>query len=155
MDPEKNLEKIPQPEKAPEKPEEDREKSAIEKKHEKTQEKKDEADDKNINDEVSKTSDKEIKSEDQERSKQIDTILSHGLNDIFLTLSAEKQEEFKNKGEETRDKINQLLTKTKVSIGKVVVLIKKWLSLIPQVNKYFLEKEAKIKADKIIKLKKY
>jgi len=32
-------------------------------------------------------------------------------------------------------------------------LIKKWLLLIPGVNKYFLEQEAKIKADEIVKMK--
>ncbi len=91
----------------------------------------------------------------EERLKKIDDILAFGLNDIFLTLSPEEQNEFKVKGEETRDKINLLLTKAKINIGKIIILIKKWLSLIPNVNRFFLEQEAKIKADRIIKLKKY
>jgi hypothetical protein len=34
-----------------------------------------------------------------------------------------------------------------------VDVIKRWLSIIPGINKFFLEQDAKIKAEKIIKLK--
>ncbi len=154
MESKKNIEKIPSREQGQEKIDKDREIPAPEKTLEKKseeQEKKDEI----ISDDDVQGSQGEILSESQERMKKIDDILAYGLNDIFLSMSPEKQEEFRRKGEETRDKINQLLNKAKLSIGKIVILIRKWLSLIPKVNRYFLEKEAKIKADKIIKLKKY
>jgi hypothetical protein len=56
-------------------------------------------------------------------------------------------------GEETVEKINSLLDKTKIKIGKIINLIKKWLKIIPGINQFFLEQEAKIKTDKIINLK--
>jgi hypothetical protein len=87
------------------------------------------------------------------RQKQIENVLARGLREIYLNLTPEKQQAFKLVGEETARKINQLLAKTKVKIGAIIKLIKKWLSLIPGVNKYFLEQEAKIKADEIMNIK--
>lgn len=95
-----------------------------------------------------------ITSSDLERQKQIDSILSEGLNDIFLNLSVAEQRIFKDEGEKTVLKIDQVLQAAKVKIKIIIGLIKKWLKLIPRVNPYFLEQEAKIKADKIIKLRK-
>ncbi len=87
------------------------------------------------------------------RSQEIDKILAEGLHEIFLKLNPKKQQEFKLAGEETVEKINSLLDKTKIKIGKIINLIKKWLKIIPGINQFFLEQEAKIKADKIINLK--
>lgn len=89
----------------------------------------------------------------QRREEEIDTILSAGLHEIFLKMSPKKQQEFKLAGEDTAKKINALLDKTKINISKIISLIKKWLKIIPGVNQFFLEKEAKIKADKIINIK--
>lgn len=90
----------------------------------------------------------------QARVKAIDDILSAGLHEMFLQMSPVKQKEFKQVGEETVVKIVGLLDKTKVKIDKIIDLIRKWLKIIPGVNKFFLEQEAKIKADRILKLKK-
>ena len=87
------------------------------------------------------------------REKEIEKTLEVGLEDIYKNMSIEKRGEFKRAGEETADKINKLLEKTKVKAKKIINLIKKWLSLIPGVNKFFLEQEAKIKTDEIMKLK--
>ncbi|MFH1427116.1 MAG: hypothetical protein ABIG60_01130 [Patescibacteria group bacterium] len=87
------------------------------------------------------------------RQKQIEEILADDLEDIFLKMPADKQAEFKKAGEETARKINDLLDKAKVKIKQIISLIKKWFQLIPGINKFFLEKEAKIKADRIIKLR--
>lgn len=89
----------------------------------------------------------------RQREKQIEKILEKDLVDTYLELDSQKQEEFKQKGEETARKINVLLNKTKVKSKKIVDLIKKWLSLLPGANKFFLEQEAKKKTDDIIKLK--
>ena len=89
-----------------------------------------------------------------ERQKQIDEILAEGLNDVFLSMTPKQQKEFQEEGQKTVTKINKLLNHTKVKIKNIINLITKWLRLIPKVNKYFLEQEAKIKADKIMKLKK-
>jgi hypothetical protein len=37
-----------------------------------------------------------------------------------------------------------------VSTKKIFVLIRAWLKIIPGVNRFFLEQEAKIKTDKIL-----
>jgi len=87
------------------------------------------------------------------RQKQVENILESDLEEMYLKLAPEKQREFKSKGEETARQINTLLDQAKVKMGKIISLIKRWLSLLPGVNRFFLEQEAKIKADKIIKLK--
>ncbi|MDD5290803.1 MAG: hypothetical protein PHZ04_01680 [Patescibacteria group bacterium] len=89
----------------------------------------------------------------KEREEKVGKILEAGMEEIYLNLPANKQAEFKAKGEETVREINGLLGKAKVKVEKIISLIKKWLSVIPGVNKFFLEQEAKIKADEIMKLK--
>jgi hypothetical protein len=96
---------------------------------------------------------KSVISEYEEREKQIENFLASDLEEIYLGLPPDKQAEFRKTGEETAKKIEKLLEKTKISIGKIVNLIRKWLALIPGVNRFFLEQEAKIKADEIIKLR--
>lgn len=87
------------------------------------------------------------------RALEIDKILSEGMHETFLALSPKKQQEFKLEGEKTVEKINKLLDKTKIKVDKIIDLIKRWLKVIPGINQYFLEQEAKIKADKIINIK--
>lgn len=91
---------------------------------------------------------------EKERERQIEAILSDGLGEIYLSLPDKNKEEFKKSGEEAVVKINELMSKAKINISKIIKVIRDWLSKIPKVNKFFLEQEAKIKADKIIKLKK-
>lgn len=85
---------------------------------------------------------------------EIENILSQGMENIYDGLSPEKQFEFKKKGDETALKISLLLQKTKVKVKNIIKLIKDWLKIIPGINKFFLEQEAKIKADKLLNLKK-
>lgn len=87
------------------------------------------------------------------RAQEIDNVLAEGLNDIFLKMDDQQRAAFKKAGEETVSKINILLSETKVRVNKIIDLIKKWLKMIPGINKFFLEQEAKIKTDKIIKIK--
>lgn len=89
----------------------------------------------------------------EKRANLIDAYLAEGLEDTFLAMPPAKQQEFKKAGEETVQKINVLLDAAKVNVNKIVSLIKKWLSLIVGVNRFYLDQEAKIKADKIINLK--
>ena len=89
----------------------------------------------------------------QKQMAAIDSILADGLNDVFLKMNPGQQQAFKTKGEETVEKINKLLNQTKVKVNKIIELIKAWLKFIPGVNRFFLEQEAKIKADRIIKIK--
>lgn len=87
------------------------------------------------------------------RARAIDGILSEGLHEVFLQMDPQRQQEFKRVGEETTAKINILLDKAKVKVDKIINLIRRWLKIIPRVNQFFLEQEAKIKADKIVRLK--
>lgn len=85
-----------------------------------------------------------------EVTQEIEDILSEDLTDLFLKMNPQEQEEFRAKGEETASVIRQLLSAAKVNIKKIFFLITEWLKLIPGVNKFFLEQEAKIKTDKIL-----
>lgn len=85
--------------------------------------------------------------------KDIEEILSDDLEEIYSQLPPAKQQELKDAGEETARKIKILLERAKVKVKKIAKLIWRWLKIIPGVNKFFLEKESKIKTDEILKLK--
>lgn len=89
-----------------------------------------------------------------QRAKDIEKILEKGLDEIYLAMPVEKRTIFKAAGEKTISQINELIEVGKISMKKVIDLIRSWLSLIPGVNKFFLEQEAKIKADEIMNLSK-
>jgi len=84
---------------------------------------------------------------------EIERILSEDLEEIYFQFEPEKQQEFKSKGEQTAHSIKILLEQAKVKVKKIAKLIFKWLQIIPGVNRFFLEKESKIKAEEIVKLK--
>lgn len=83
----------------------------------------------------------------------IEKIMEEGLADAYMELTAVQQQEFKLKGEETAFKIKELLRQTKVKIKEIFKLLVEWLRTLPGVNKYYIEQEAKIKADKLLALK--
>ena len=85
--------------------------------------------------------------------QRVETILEAGLGDVYQKLSPAQQREFKVKGEATTKRITQLMQQTKIPVQKIFILIISWLKIIPGVNKFFLEQEAKIKADRILDLK--
>ena len=103
-----------------------------------------------VDDDKVKAVPKEQKTEEQ---IQIETILSEGLESVYAELPPNRQAEFKAKGEETAKKIEKLMQSVKVKMRKVASLIRDWLKMIPGVNKYFLEQESKIKADKLMEMK--
>ena len=81
-------------------------------------------------------------------------MLEKNLEEAFLAMDEKQQFIFKKTGEEVSQKINKLIEKTKVNAKKIIKLIKEWLSVIPGINKIFLEQTAKIKTDEIIELKR-
>lgn len=85
--------------------------------------------------------------------KKIEDIMSNDLRDTYIAMSPDMRLDFRKKGEYTAQKINEILSKTKVKVRKIIDLLKKWLSMIPNVNKYFIEQEAKIKTDELLALK--
>jgi len=84
---------------------------------------------------------------------KVEKVLEDDLAEIYFKLPKEKQGEFKKKGEVTALKISQLLQAVKVKVKQIFKLIISWLSIIPGVNKYFLEQEAKIKTDRLLALR--
>ncbi|MDP3245251.1 MAG: hypothetical protein Q8M83_06390 [bacterium] len=83
---------------------------------------------------------------------QVEKILEEDLEDIYFNLPPETRQKFHDKGEETAGKIRLILGQAKIQVKKILNLIRDWLKIIPGVNKFFLEQEAKIKTDKILLL---
>lgn len=88
-----------------------------------------------------------------EATIQIEHIMEEGLADTYQELTIIQQQEFKIKGEATAWQIRNLLKEAHVKIKKIFRLLVEWLQLLPGINRFFLEQEAKIKADKIMGLK--
>ncbi len=84
--------------------------------------------------------------------EKVEQILAQDMDNIFLSLDIAQQAVFKRRGEETSRQIAKLLNKGTVPLQKIVNLIISWLRIIPHINKFYLEQEAKIKADKIMSL---
>ncbi|MCX6780770.1 MAG: hypothetical protein NT003_01485 [Candidatus Magasanikbacteria bacterium] len=84
--------------------------------------------------------------------KEVETVLSEEVAEMYKTLSAEKKKEFKAKGEEISAKISGMIKSGIIQIKQILELIREWLLIVPGVNKFFLEQEAKIKTDKIQEL---
>lgn len=85
--------------------------------------------------------------------QQVESVLTDGLESTYAALDPEHQRQFKQVGEETASSIERLLQDSKVQVRKILHLIVRWLKIIPGVNQFFLEQEAKIKADKIWSLR--
>jgi hypothetical protein len=82
--------------------------------------------------------------------KEIESVLEEDLSDMYKHLPPETQKEFRIQGEKTVAAIRLLTGHAKKHARKILHLIKRWLRLIPGVNRFFLEQEAKIKTDKIV-----
>lgn len=86
--------------------------------------------------------------------QDIERVLEEDLALLYGTLNEKQRVQFRVEGEKTAAKIETLLKKAKITLMEVIKLIRKWLVLIPGVNIFFIEKEAKIKAEKILMLRK-
>ncbi|PIR06336.1 MAG: hypothetical protein COV55_04370 [Candidatus Komeilibacteria bacterium CG11_big_fil_rev_8_21_14_0_20_36_20] len=84
--------------------------------------------------------------------RKVESILSRDMDKVFLSMDAATQQKFKIKGEETARQITTILQKGKFKVKQIINLIVGWLRIIPRVNKHYIEQEAKIKADLIIKM---
>lgn len=83
---------------------------------------------------------------------EVENILEKDLKDIYSSLPDNLRPVFKTKGEETAQAISEMIKKASLRLGEVMDLILAWLKIIPGVNKFFLEQEAKIKTDRIFAL---
>jgi hypothetical protein len=84
--------------------------------------------------------------------QKVENILSQDMDKAFLSMDVATQHQFKVKGEQTGRQITVLLQKGKVTVQKIISLILEWLRIIPQVNRHYIEQEAKIKAENIISM---
>ncbi len=85
--------------------------------------------------------------------KSIEGAMADGLDDAYQAMEPVTQQKFKRVGEETAGAIEKLLEQSKIQIKKIVTLLLRWLRIIPRVNPYYIEQQAKIKADAIVALK--
>ena len=84
--------------------------------------------------------------------KKIENILQEDLAEVYFNLDEAHRRMFKQEGEHVALEVEKILKLGKSVTVKILEVIKKWLRLIPGINKFFIEQEAKIKTDKIIKL---
>lgn len=83
----------------------------------------------------------------------IEKVLEEDLGEIYNSLAPAEQKLFKLKGEEAAKNIFKLVYhQSKIKVKKIIKAIRDWLKSVPGMNKFFLEQEAKLKADKIVKL---
>lgn len=84
---------------------------------------------------------------------QVEKILAEGLEEIYKTLPPAEQQRFRIEGEKAAQEVASLMGQVKVRVQQIITIIRKWLSVLPGVNKYFIEQEAKIKAQRILLLR--
>jgi len=89
-----------------------------------------------------------------ELTREVETIMENGLEDAYKELSPLQQQEFKIKGEQTAIEIRNMLRSAHVRVKSIFKLLLEWLKLLPGVNRFFLEQEAKIKAERILSLRR-
>lgn len=82
--------------------------------------------------------------------QEIEDLMTKDLAEMYQRMSPEDQQKFKAKGEEVAQEIDSLLQRAKLTAKRVLHLIRSWLKLVPGINKFFLEQEAKIKAEELI-----
>jgi hypothetical protein len=84
----------------------------------------------------------------------IESILSEDIYVLYNELSEAKKGEFRRRGEEVAVEIKQMLRRAKIKIHDLYELIRNWLLMLPKINRFFLEQEAKLKTDKVLQLKR-
>lgn len=84
---------------------------------------------------------------------KIEEILTKNIGELYASLPDNIKPKFKKTGEETAQKVQKALMNAKSAAGKILRLVRKWLSMIPGVSKFFIEQESKIKTDQLLKLK--
>lgn len=87
-------------------------------------------------------------------SEDVQKILEDGLEEAIVTMPEEAKQRFLQKGKEIGTILADMVRHYKVEVKRVLSMLKEWLTAIPGINKFFLEKEAKIKTDRILELER-
>jgi hypothetical protein len=87
-----------------------------------------------------------------ETTVRVEKVLEEGLGETYSKLPPKVRLRFRQEGEKATREIVGMVASLKVKAGRVLVLLTRWLRVIPHVNAFFLSQEAKIKTDKIVAL---
>jgi hypothetical protein len=87
-----------------------------------------------------------------EAMREVENLLEEGLSDVYTSLDEAHKRRFKAEGEKVALRLAEMVRGAKVRAREVLALLTKWLKIIPGVNAFFLEQEAKLKTDKILAL---
>lgn len=84
--------------------------------------------------------------------KEVEQVLEEGLKDAYLAMDPGRRKAFRARGEEVARAIQAMVVRGKLKLRGIWKLIADWLRMIPGVNRFFVEQEAKIKTDRIIRI---
>lgn len=87
-------------------------------------------------------------------AEDVQKILEDGLEEAIVTMPEDAKQRFLQKGKEIGTIVSDMVRHYKVEVKRVLSMLKEWLTAIPGINKFFLEKEAKIKTDRILELER-
>ncbi len=82
----------------------------------------------------------------------VERVLEDGMAETYAALPAAAKQKFRVSGEQAAGRIGQMLSRGSLKFKEVWKLIRDWLRVIPGVSRFFVEQEAKIKTDRIIRL---
>ncbi|PJE75987.1 hypothetical protein COV04_01945 [Candidatus Uhrbacteria bacterium CG10_big_fil_rev_8_21_14_0_10_48_11] len=85
--------------------------------------------------------------------QEIEEVLTENLSEVYAGLSPKDRFIVKTKGEETAFKIRMLLRQASVKFYSIFQLVISWLKAIPGLNRPFIEQEAKLKADQLLRMR--
>ncbi len=85
---------------------------------------------------------------------KVQQILEEGLDEAIVAMPEAAKLRFLQKGKEIGTIVADMVRRYKVEVKRVFTLLKDWLTTIPGVSRFFLEKEAKIKTDRILELER-
>ncbi len=83
---------------------------------------------------------------------EIENILEQDLGGVYQQLADPEKIVVRREGERAASLIRTLFVQVKVKAKSILNIIRRWLRLIPGINKFFLEQEAKIKTDQMMNL---
>ncbi len=84
--------------------------------------------------------------------KKVEEILEEDMAETYQSLPPELRAKFKQRGEAVAEAVKVMISSAKIQAKKVLRLIVAWLRIIPHVNRFYLEQEAKLKTDLIMAL---
>jgi hypothetical protein len=85
--------------------------------------------------------------------QEIEAVLAEDLEELYWELPEPERLIFKHRGEETASQIRLLLGEARLRVQEIFRLLVEWLKLLPGVSQFFVEQEAKIKTDKLLKFR--